>query len=186
MSSWLGALRTRSKVNAAIISSIVGLAGALGMETTAEGVETHDDLALIRGLGCSHVQGYIYGKPMDLSEVKALLAEQGGRVIAKGFKSAREPRVRTFRTIQVESGGYRYDAIVRNLSSRGALLEGLWNVPAGTPLSLEFAPDVRVDARARWSTDSRVGVQFAEAVDSAALVRPAKPKLARPRVHRAA
>ena len=176
----------KNSMNAAIISSIVGLAGALGMETTAEGVETHDDLALIRGLGCSHVQGYIYGKPMDLSEVKALLAEQGGRVIAKGFKSAREPRVRTFRTIQVESGGYRYDAIVRNLSSRGALLEGLWNVPAGTPLSLEFAPDVRVDARARWSTDSRVGVQFAEAVDSAALVRPAKPKLARPRVHRAA
>ena len=176
----------RNSMNAAIISSIVGLADALGMETTAEGVETHDDLALIRGLGCSHVQGYIYGKPMDLDEVEALLAEQGGLVIARGFKSAREPRVRTFRTIQVESGGHRYEAIVRNLSSRGALLEGLWHVPEGTLLSLEFTPEVRVDGQARWSTESRVGVQFAEAVDTGALVRPVKAKAVRPRVHRAA
>src|SRR3546814_5190669 len=58
-------------MNAAIISSIVGLATALGMETTAEGVETHDDLALIRRLGCSHVQGYIYGRPMDLEDRKS-------------------------------------------------------------------------------------------------------------------
>src|SRR3546814_14300154 len=79
-------------MNAAIISSIVGLATALGMETTAEGVETHDDLALIRRLGCSHVQGYIYGRPMDLDGVLALIGEGGGRVVAPGYQSAREPR----------------------------------------------------------------------------------------------
>ena len=32
------------------------------METTAEGVETLDQLELIRSLGCSHIQGYIYSK----------------------------------------------------------------------------------------------------------------------------
>src|SRR3546814_10561891 len=74
-------------MNAAIISSIVGLATALDMETTAEGVETHDDLALIRRLGCSHVQGYIYGRPMDLDSVLALLADGGGRVVAKAIKA---------------------------------------------------------------------------------------------------
>src|SRR3546814_17572120 len=47
----------KSSMNAAIISSIVGLASALDMETTAEGVETHDDLALVRALGCSHEIG---------------------------------------------------------------------------------------------------------------------------------
>ena len=47
-------------------------------------------------------------------------------------------------------------------------------------------PQVRVDGRARWSTESRVGVQFAEAVDTGALVRPVKAKAVRPRVHRAA
>ena len=33
------------------------------MDTCAEGVETHDDLQLIRELGVSQVQGYIFGQP---------------------------------------------------------------------------------------------------------------------------
>ena len=51
--------------NGAIIASIVSLAEALGMETTAEGVETLDELDLIRMLGCSHIQGHIYDKAAD-------------------------------------------------------------------------------------------------------------------------
>src|SRR3546814_17101305 len=107
------------------------------METTAEGVETQDDLALVRGRGCSHVQGYIYGRPRDLGEVLDLLREGGGRAEAKGFKSTREPRLTVFRTIQIDSGGYRYEAIVRNMSPRGALIEGLWNVPVGTRRTID-------------------------------------------------
>ncbi len=175
-----------SSMNAAIISSIVGLATALKMETTAEGVETHDDLALIRGLGCSHVQGYIYGRPMDLVEVLALLREGGGRVEAKGYKSAREARLTTFRTIQVGSGGYQYEGIVRNMSSRGALIEGLWNVPPGTPLTLEFGSEQVFDAEARWSAGNRVGVRFAVAVDIEDLIGPKIAVSARGRVRRAA
>jgi len=175
-----------SSMNAAIISSIVGLATALDMETTAEGVETHDDLALIRGLGCSHVQGYIYGRPMDLVEVLALLREGDGRAEAHGYKSAREPRLTTFRTVQIGSGGYRYEAIIRNMSSRGALIEGLWNVPPGTALTLEFGPDQSFDAEARWSTGNRVGVQFAVAVDTDALIGPRIAASARGRIRRAA
>ena len=175
----------KSSMNAAIISSIVGLASALDMETTAEGVETHDDLALVRGLGCSHVQGYIYGRPMALSEVQALLRAGGGRVEAKGYKSVRAPRLTIFRTIQVASGGYRYEAIVRNIAPRGALIEGLWNVPPGTRLSLEFGSDQRIDAEARWSADNRVGVQFAAAVDIEELIG-AKAPPPRGRVRRAA
>jgi len=181
----LGAADPNS-MNAAIISSIVGLATALNMETTAEGVETHDDLALIRGLGCSHVQGYIYGKPMDLVEVLALLREGGGRVEAKGYKSAREPRLTTFRTIQVGSGGHQYEAIVRNMSPRGALIEGLWNVPPGTPLTLEFGPEQVFNAEARWSSGNRAGVKFAVAVDIEELIGPKIAQPARGRGRRAA
>ncbi|MGB7411485.1 MAG: EAL domain-containing protein, partial [Sphingopyxis granuli] len=165
----------KSSMNAAIIASIVSLADALGMETTAEGVETHDDLALIRGLGCSHVQGYIYGKPMDVDEVLALLDAGSGQVVAQGFKSVRETRLRTFRTIRVHSGGHDYDAIVRNVSSRGALVEGLWNVPEGTPLTLEFGPDLTIEAEVRWSDANRVGVRFAEAVETARLIGQPRP-----------
>ena len=184
----LGAADTNS-MNAAIISSIVGLATALDMETTAEGVETHDDLALVRRLGCSHVQGYIYGRPMDLAEVLELIAEDDGRVIARGYKSARAPRRHILRTIEVTSGGYSYEAIVRNVSSGGALVEGLWNVPADTPMTLAFGPGLVVEARARWSHENRVGVQFAAAVDLDTLIGKgdgARPAAPRPAIGRAA
>ena len=59
-----GAASTTSR-NSAIIRAIVTLAESLQMDTCAEGVETHDDLHLIRELGCSHVQGYIFGKPLE-------------------------------------------------------------------------------------------------------------------------
>lgn len=155
----------KASMNAAIITSIVSLANALNMETTAEGVETHDELAMVRGLGCSHVQGYIYGKPMDLAEALALVHANGGKVVARGFKSARENRRRIFRTVTVESGGFRYEAIVRNVSSRGAMLEGLWNVPAGTKFNIEFGPGMIIEATSRWSQENRMGLQFAHAVD---------------------
>src|SRR3546814_17718663 len=66
--------------NAAIIKAIVTLAETLGMETTAEGVELKDELALIRELGCSHIQGYIYGKPARCEEVeKQQIGRASGR-----------------------------------------------------------------------------------------------------------
>lgn len=157
-------------MNGAIISSIVGLAAALKMETTAEGVETHDELDLVLGLGCSHVQGYIYGKPMRLGEAIDLLLRDNGRVVAEGFQCAREQRRRIFRTIFVENGGYRYEAIVRNISSGGAMLDGLWNVPDATVFTLEFGDGVSVQALARWSIENRMGVQFEQSVEIEALI----------------
>src|SRR3546814_14298844 len=116
-------------MNAAIISSIVGLATALGMETTAEGVETHDDLALIRRLGCSHVQGYIYGRPMDLDGVVELIGECGGRVVALGTLSAHELRQHILRRIEVTSGGHRYYTNVSDSDSDRDMTTGRWNMP---------------------------------------------------------
>jgi diguanylate cyclase (GGDEF)-like protein/PAS domain S-box-containing protein len=155
----------KASMNAAIISSIVSLANALNMETTAEGVETHDELAMIRGLGCSHVQGYIYGKPMELADAITLVQANDGKVEARGFKSARDNRRRIFRTVAVESGGYRYEAIVRNVSARGAMLEGLWNVPPSTAFKVEFSPTMVIDTTARWSQENRMGVEFDHIVD---------------------
>jgi diguanylate cyclase (GGDEF)-like protein len=179
----------KNSMNAAIIASIVGLASALNMETTAEGVETHDDLALVRGLGCSHVQGFIYGKPMEIDAVLALLRDGGGHVVAEGYKSARAARHRIFRTIRVTSGGYDYDAIVRNVSPRGALLEGLWNVPTGTAMTLQFGGGLSLEAEARWSAGNRIGVRFVEEVAIETLIGgagQAKAALPRLRASRAA
>ena len=57
----------------AIIRAVVALAGSLGMATTAEGVETDDELAMIRDLGCTRIQGYYFGRPLPVAEARALV-----------------------------------------------------------------------------------------------------------------
>ena len=51
-----------------IVTSVIGLANALGMPVIAEGVETEDDMQLIRAAGCQLVQGFYYAKPMSVPD----------------------------------------------------------------------------------------------------------------------
>jgi len=60
---------------AAIVAAITELANALGMETTAEGVEDNAQLAELRSRGCSSVQGFLFAKPMQVREVEKLFSE---------------------------------------------------------------------------------------------------------------
>ncbi len=55
---------------------------ALGMETTAEGVESERELERIRQLGCSKIQGFLFGRPMGALEANALLDQRTERRIA--------------------------------------------------------------------------------------------------------
>ncbi len=59
----------------AIIRAITALGVSLGMSTIAEGVETADQLARIRGEGCTSVQGYLFSRPVPVGEVAALIAD---------------------------------------------------------------------------------------------------------------
>lgn len=54
---------------AAIVKTITTLASSLGMSTTAEGVETAQQLALLRELGCTEAQGYYFSKPKPAAEI---------------------------------------------------------------------------------------------------------------------
>ena len=56
-----------------IIRAIKTLCTALGMRTTAEGVETPDQLAKLRAEGCTELQGYLFSKPRPASEIPAML-----------------------------------------------------------------------------------------------------------------
>jgi diguanylate cyclase (GGDEF)-like protein/PAS domain S-box-containing protein len=145
--------------NGAIIASITSLAEALQMDTTAEGVETLDELELVRLLGCSHIQGYIYFKPMSAADATALVS---GDLVAEadGPQSARAPRQNLLRRVVVIHNGNRLNATIRNISESGAMIEGLWNMPAGSALRLEFCDDKVVTAQVRWSRENRVGVEF--------------------------
>jgi diguanylate cyclase (GGDEF)-like protein/PAS domain S-box-containing protein len=162
--------------NGAIISSIVSLAEALGMETTAEGVETLDELDLVRILGCSHVQGFIYEKPLSSADAAQRL-QTGLTAIAVGPKSNRAMRQTMLRRVVLDHEGERYDGTIRNISATGAMIEGLWNVPAGTVFNIQVAEGRSIGATARWSRDDRMGVEFASSLslDSSGRVDMAAP-----------
>ncbi|WP_157215003.1 putative bifunctional diguanylate cyclase/phosphodiesterase [Flavisphingomonas formosensis] len=59
----------------ALLEGILQLCAATGLEATAEKVETKDQLALLDRLGCSRVQGYLIGRPMDSDAIGRILAE---------------------------------------------------------------------------------------------------------------
>ena len=54
---------------AAIVCAITGLARNLTIETTAEGVETEEQFALLRAAGCTHAQGYLFSRPRPVSDL---------------------------------------------------------------------------------------------------------------------
>jgi EAL domain-containing protein (putative c-di-GMP-specific phosphodiesterase class I) len=61
---------------AAIVCAAVDLANRLGMNTTAEGVETAEQLARVRETGCSEAQGYLLGHPNTIGHASAYFTAQ--------------------------------------------------------------------------------------------------------------
>ncbi len=75
--SFIQQLLSRSG-STAIVRAITELARALGMETTAEGVENNDQLDELRLQGCSSAQGFLFSKPIDAAAVREALATFNG------------------------------------------------------------------------------------------------------------
>jgi len=61
--------------NAEIVRTISGLAQNLGMDVVAEGVETKEQLDILRGLGCKYGQGYFFSKPLDAQSAEVFICE---------------------------------------------------------------------------------------------------------------
>jgi diguanylate cyclase (GGDEF)-like protein/PAS domain S-box-containing protein len=65
--------------NSEIVRTIVQLARSLKLDVVAEGVETSEQLALLRALECEKVQGYLFAEPLTPDAARILLATQGVR-----------------------------------------------------------------------------------------------------------
>jgi diguanylate cyclase (GGDEF)-like protein len=63
-----------------IVQAVVNIASARNMTTTAEGVETEAQMQLLRGLGCTEMQGYLFSPAKPAAEVRRLLLGQGGKI----------------------------------------------------------------------------------------------------------
>ena len=69
----------------AIIRAVMRLGSSLGMITTAEGVETEQQLEIFRAEGCMQAQGYLFSRAKPASEIPAMLSRS-----ARAF-ARREP-----------------------------------------------------------------------------------------------
>jgi len=66
--SFVGGMELREE-NRKLVHAMINLAHNLNLEVVAEGVETPEQLALLRGFGCDQAQGYLISKPLPLSEL---------------------------------------------------------------------------------------------------------------------
>ena len=66
----------------AIIRAVVGLSSSLGITTTAEGVETEDQLARLTSEGCNEVQGFLFSPPRPAADIERMLSELALRTAA--------------------------------------------------------------------------------------------------------
>ena len=144
--------------NAAIIRAIVTLAEMLDMDTCAEGVETHDDLQLIRELGVSMVQGYIFGQPSPAETAREIA--NSATVEAAGYACIREPRHRLMRRAIALIDGKEVELRLRNISSMGALVESSASVAPGAQLAIDIVGVGPVVGIVRWAQSGKFGVQF--------------------------
>ena len=62
--------------SAAIVSSVISMAHGLGLEVTAEGVETAAQRAVLKSYGCDHFQGYLFSRPLAAPGFAALLRDK--------------------------------------------------------------------------------------------------------------
>ena len=150
----------KDNTNSAIMTAIISLASALKMETTAEGVEAMDELALVRDLGATNIQGWIFSRAVPQEEVLGKLAESDFRYEPNGPERHRAERRTVFRRVGVIHEDHRYDAVLRNLSRTGAMIEGLLEVPIGTDLVLDLGEGQLVVGTVRRSQDATQGIEF--------------------------
>ncbi len=64
----------RDPEDTAIVHAVVRLAHTLGLEVTAEGIETAAQLEALRATGCEHGQGYYFARPLPAGAVERLFA----------------------------------------------------------------------------------------------------------------
>jgi diguanylate cyclase (GGDEF)-like protein len=157
-----GAASSQSR-NGAIIRAIVTLAECLGMDTVAEGVETHDDLQLMRNLGVSEIQGYIFGQPAARHE--ALEIAQSRTLEADGYVFTREPRQRMMRRALVGLDGQVVEVRLRNISAMGALVECTRPATPGRSVTMDIVGVGPVSGTIRWAQRDRFGIRFKEEFD---------------------
>jgi len=150
--------------NQAIIAAIVALAGALGMETTAEGIESFDQLETMRALKVSHIQGFLYSRAVSAEDLNNYIEDGRWVIKPSGPAKQRHHRHATFRKVGVIHDNHYYTAVLRNLSASGALIDGILDVPEGTQFVIDLGDGQLAVAAVRRTHSHQQGVEFEQSL----------------------
>lgn len=71
-----GLIREGNKTDMAIIESVVEMCRQLSIQTVAEGIETEEIQDIIRSIGVSYLQGYLYSKPVSADEFERMIINE--------------------------------------------------------------------------------------------------------------
>lgn len=152
---------TRKDQNSAkIITAIIGLSEALGMETTVEGVEAFDQFHMVCEKGARYIQGWIYERALPRDEIAARMASGEMRIEPAGPAVYRPERRSVFRKVGVIHEDYRYEAVMRDLSRTGAMIEGLIGVPVGTGLVVDMGSGQLAVGTVIRAEDAMIAFEF--------------------------
>ncbi len=88
----------------AIVLAIAGLAKNLGIATTAEGVETKQQMQQVKALGCSEMQGFLFSPPRRVEELASMFRPQAGRKAAAALTAAPASSRKAARARSARSG----------------------------------------------------------------------------------
>ena len=146
--------------SAKIIAAIIGLANALGMDTTVEGVEAFDQLEIVRRNGARLIQGFLFARPMPEAAILASFERGAYQIEPRGPDRYRADRRSVFRRIGAIHEDYYYNVVMRDISRTGAGIEGIVGVPVGTPLVLDLGEGQLAVCRVVHAEGDQVGVEF--------------------------
>jgi diguanylate cyclase (GGDEF)-like protein len=147
-----------------LVRAIVALAGALQMDTIANGIESAGLLAALTECGVRYLEGPIFSEPVDEDTVAQEMAG-GTWKIEPGTDRTRRARRRTvFRKIQVIHDDYAYEVTLRNLSKSGALIQGLADVPKGTQFVVDLGGGQLAVATVTRSNGDVQGLEFEQSL----------------------
>jgi len=158
--SFVDSCTQKDQNSAKIITAIIGLSDALGMETTVEGVEAFDQFNLVCERGAKYIQGWIYAKALPREEIEERISSGEMKIEPCGPDIHRPERRSVFRRVGVIHDDHRYEAVMRNLSTTGAAVEGIIGVPVGTGLVLDLGEGQLAVGKVNRSEDATIAIEF--------------------------
>lgn len=147
-----------------LVRAIVALAGALQMDTIANGIETPQLLAALSECGVRYLEGPIFSGPVDHDALAQELDGGTWKIEPGTYRSRRARRRTVFRKIQVVHDDYAYHVTLRNLSRTGALIQGLADVPKGTQFVVDLGGGQLAVATVIRSNGDVQGLEFEQSL----------------------